>query len=75
MRTTIELDPDTAKAVQRLRGQGRGVSAAVNELIRRGLLAEPGERAFVPRTRRLGIRIDVSNVSDALDLLEGPDAR
>lgn len=75
MRTTVELDPDTAQAVQRLRQEGRGVSAAVNELIRRGLLAEPGERRFVPRTRRLGIRIDVSNVSDALDLLDGPDAR
>lgn len=75
MRTTVELDPDTAQAVQRLRQEGSGVSAAVNELIRRGLLAAPGERKFVPRTRRLGIRIDVSNVSEALDLLEGPDAR
>jgi Ribbon-helix-helix protein, copG family len=76
MRTTIELDPDTAQAVQELRREhGRGVSEAVNELIRRGLLAEPHAHRFEPRTRSLGIRIDVSNVADALDLLEGADAR
>ena len=76
MRTTIELDPDTAQAVQRLRREeGRGVSEAVNELIRRGILATPQQQPFIARTRRLGIRIDVSNVADALDVLEGPDAR
>lgn len=76
MRTTVELDPDTARAVQQLRSeQGRGASEAVNELIRRGLLAGDHPRPFVPRTARLGIRIDVSNVADALDILEGPDAR
>lgn len=76
MRTTIDLDPDTAQAVQALRREkGRGVSEAVNELIRQGLLAEPQRKPFVPRSQRLGIRIDVSNVADAIDLLEGPDAR
>jgi hypothetical protein len=76
MRTTVDLDADTAQAVQILRREkGRGVSEAVNELIRRGMLAEPRQQPFVPRSQRLGIRIDVSNVADALDLLEGPDAR
>ncbi|MEP7021255.1 MAG: ribbon-helix-helix protein, CopG family [Pseudonocardiales bacterium] len=76
MRTTVELDDDTAQAVQQLRQeQGRGVSEAVNELIRRGLLARPHAHRFEPRTRSLGIRIDVSNVADALHLLEGEDAR
>ena len=76
MRTTVELDADTAQAVQKLRREkGRGVSDAVNELIRRGMLAEPRQQPFVPGHQRLGIRIDVSNVADALDLLEGPDAR
>lgn len=76
MRTTVELDSDTAQAVQALRrDEGRGVSEAVNELIRRGMLTEPDAKPFVPRTRRLGIKIDVSNVADALDLLEGPNAR
>lgn len=76
MRTTVELDPDTAKAVEALRReQGKGVSEAVNELMRRGLLAESQRPPFVQRTRSLGISIDVSNVSDALDYLEGPAAR
>lgn len=76
MRTTVELDSDTAQAVQALRREhGRGMSDAVNELIRRGLLAEPRQKPFEPRTRHLGIRVDISNVADALDLLEGPEAR
>ena len=75
MRTTVELDRDTAQAVQALRKQGRGVSEAVIELIRRGMMAPRQEKPFVARPRRLGVRIDVSNVADALDLLEGPEAR
>jgi hypothetical protein len=76
MRTTIELDADTAQAVHAMRREeDRSVSEAVNELIRRGMMAEPQQRPFVARSQRLGIRIDVSNVADALDLLEGPDAR
>jgi hypothetical protein len=75
MRTTVELDPDTEQAVQALRKQGRGVSEAVNELIRRGMMAHRQEKAFAARPRRLGVRIDVSNIADALDLLEGPEAR
>jgi Arc/MetJ family transcription regulator len=76
MRTTIELDDDTARAVQELRHEhGRGVSEAVNELIRRGLVARQPADRFEPRTRSLGIRIDVSNVADALEVLEGPDVR
>ena len=76
MRTTVELDADTAQAVQELcQEHGRGLSETVNELIRRGLLAEPRSARFEPRTRSLGIKIDISNVADALDLLEGPEAR
>ena len=76
MRTTVDLDDDTAAEVQRLRSEGHGLSQAVNELIRRGMLHRgDAVEPFVARTRPLGIRIDVSNVGDALDLLEGPDAR
>jgi hypothetical protein len=77
MRTTIELDDDTAKAVEQLRRErGVGVSEAVNELIRAGLLPRrQPDRRFVQRTQRLGIQIDVSNVAEALEVLEGVEAR
>lgn len=76
MRTTIEFDPDTAKAVEDLRRQeGLGVSEAVNVLIRRGLLPRGAVPEFVQRTRALGVRIDVSNVAEAIETLEGPEAR
>jgi hypothetical protein len=76
MRTTVEFDPDTAKAVEDLRREkGLGVSDAVNELIRRGLLPRGPVPSFVQRTRALGVRIDVSNVAEAIESLEGPEAR
>lgn len=76
MRTTVEFDEDTKAAIEQLRREeGMGVSEAVNELIRRGLLPREGQTTFVQRTHRLGLRIDVSNVADALEVLEGPDAK
>ena len=80
MRTTVEFEEDTARALEQLRtNTGMGVSEAVNHLVRRGLLApdeaSPEDATFVQRTHRLGLRIDVSNVADAIDLLEGPRAR
>lgn len=76
MRTTVDLDADTAKAVEQLRSdRGIGTSEAVNELIRRGLLPRATGKPFKQRTARLGIRIDVSNVAQALEDLDGIEAR
>lgn len=76
MRTTVEFDDDTAMAIEELRRSGGlGVSEAVNELIRRGLLPRPGRTQFTQPTRSMGLRVDVSNVAEALDQLEGSDAR
>ena len=77
MRTTVEFSDDTARAVEALRRErGIGVSEAVNELIRRGLVtAATPVRPFRQRTQPLGLRIDVSDVADALEALEGPSAR
>lgn len=76
MRTTIEFDADTAAAVEQLRrAEGLGASEAVNELIRRGMLPRPSRQPFVQRVHDLGLRIDVSNVADALEVLEGSAAR
>lgn len=76
MRTTVTFDEDTAAAVDRLRRErGIGVSAAVNQLVRRALARpEPRER-FVQRTSAGHARIDVTDIADALDLLDGPVAR
>lgn len=76
MRTTVEFDDDTAKAVEALRRErGIGVSQAVNELIRRGLLPRGDVRRFEQRTRRLGLKVDISNVAEALEVVEGPERR
>lgn len=75
MRTTVTLDSDVAAAVEQLRRErGLGVSGAINELVRRGL-AVPAPRArFVQRTSRGDALIDVTDVSDVLDLIDGPAA-
>lgn len=70
------LADDVAAEVQRLRRErGVGVSAAVNELARRGMRHESEPEAFEQETSPMGARIDVTNVADALELLEGPPAR
>jgi len=76
MRTTVNLDPDVAAAAERLRAERNiGLSDAVNELARAGMRARPQEKLFLQRTHPLGLRVDVSNVAEALDLLDGEDGR
>jgi len=76
MRTTLSLDDDVAAAVRRLREERHiGLSEAVNELIRAGLTAPAQRTTFRQRTANLGVRIDVSSVADALEHLDGPEAR
>lgn len=76
MRTTVELDAEAARAIERLRRErGLGVSQAVNELVHRGLLPRRTEGRFRQRTARLGLRVDVSNIAETLDALEGPTSR
>lgn len=76
MRTTVEFEPDTAAAVDEFRRErGVGTSEAVNELIRRALLPRQQRSHFTQSTHPLGLRIDVSNVADALESLEGADNR
>jgi hypothetical protein len=76
MRTTVTLDDDIAAAVRQIRRERRlGLSEAVNELARAGLAARPRQRPFRQRGVRIGLKVDVSNVADAIDVLEGPTAR
>jgi hypothetical protein len=76
MRTTIALDDDTTAAIEELRRRtGVGVSEAVNQLIREGLTVRSTQPPFRQRSYDAGLLIDVSNVAEALELLEGPDHR
>jgi len=76
MRTTVTFEPDVARAIERFRRKRDiGVSAAVNELVRAGLRAGPAPRAYRPRSQRLGLRVDVTNVAEAIELLDGSTAR
>lgn len=72
MRTTVDLQDDVAKAIEdRRRATGRGLSATINDLVREGLVAQQsGRPRFVQSSAPLGLRIDVSNVAEALDLLD-----
>lgn len=76
MRTTVSLDDDVAAAVQRLRSEKNiGLSEAVNELVRAGLTVPTQRKRFVQRAFPMGARIDVTNIGDALELLEEQDNR
>jgi hypothetical protein len=76
MRTTVTLDADVAAAVERVRRErGLGVSAAVNELARHGLHRRVEPRRFTQETSPMQAKIDVRNVAEALEVLEGPSAR
>jgi len=76
MRTTITFSDDVAAAVQQLRRERSiGVSEAVNELVRRGLAGDPPRRAFRQRTEPIGLRVDVTNVAEAIETLDGPAGR
>lgn len=72
MRTTVTLEPDVAAAIERMRHERAiGLSEAVNELVRAGLTVRPRPARFEQQTADLGLRVDVANVAEALDLLDG----
>lgn len=74
MRTTVRLDDDVVAGLAHLRRQRQlSLSEAVNELVRAGLHARPERKRYRQRTHSLSMRIDVSNVAEALDLLDDVD--
>ncbi len=69
----MTLADDVAAAVeQHRREHAVGLSEAINDLVRAGLMnrREPGE-AFLQQTHDLGPGIDVSNVAEAIETLDG----
>jgi hypothetical protein len=76
MRTTVTLADDVAAEIDRIRRERSiGISEALNELVRAGMVHKKEPRKpFVQRTHSLGrAYIDVTNVAEALELAEGPD--
>jgi len=72
VRTTIRLDDDVLSAAERLRRERHiGLAEAVNELARAGVgRTGPPQAPFRQRTAPLGMKMDVSNVAEVLELLD-----
>ena len=77
MRTTIDLDDDVlAAANQRRAVENVGLSAAINDLVRRGLIQPMVEKDFVQDVSDLGeTLVPVDNIGEALEIIEGADHR
>jgi Arc/MetJ family transcription regulator len=76
MRTTVNLDDDVLATINQLRqGRSLGLSEAVNALIRDGLRAKRKRPAFRQRSTAIGLSVDVSNVAETLEQLDGPSSR
>ncbi len=75
MRTTVTFDDDVAAAIAHLqRERHLGVSAAVNELVRRGLTRSHSAAPFIQRTSSGHARLDITDVAEVLDVLDGSTA-
>lgn len=77
MRTTVTLDDDVAAGVEQLRRErGVGLSEALNEIARAGLVGRARTTPPVSLgTRSMHLRVDVSNIAEALDAAEEPPIR
>ncbi len=76
MRTTLTLADDVAAAVEKVRRERSiGLSEAVNDLVRAGLVRQRAARVFRQKTHNLGEGVDYSNVADAIETLDGAATR
>ena len=76
MRTTLTLADDVAAAVERLRRErSLGMSEAVNELVRAGLVSQGTPPApFRQVSHDLGRGLDFDNIADTIETLDGPSS-
>jgi hypothetical protein len=72
VRTTVVIDSDVAAEIGRLRREGLGVSEALNLLARRGMTKDTAAKEvnYHHRTAKIGLKVDVTNVAEVLDLLD-----
>lgn len=72
MRTTVTLAADVAAEIERLRATGLGPSEALNMLARRGMSSGSPRADYVHEASPIGIEMDVRNIGDVLETLDGP---
>lgn len=71
----MRLDPEVAAAAEQLRRERHiGLGEAVNELARAGLSRREKATPFRQRTASVGLKVDVTDVADTLELLDRYDA-
>lgn len=71
MRTTLNLEDDVLRAVEELRDrEGLGLSAAVNQLVRRSLVESKPNPPYRVVPTDLGMKIDVTNIGEVLAFLD-----
>ena len=77
VRTTVTLAADVAAAAEQLqRERGLGISDAINELVRRGLVSETQRPRFKQETSDLGrAMLPLDDIAGLLETLDGPAAR
>jgi hypothetical protein len=76
MRTTVTLADDVAASLEELRREnGIGLSEAVNDLVRAGLMAKRPAPTFRQEAHDLGRGVDVSNIGETIETIDGPTAR
>lgn len=74
MRTTVDLADDVAAAVEKARRErGLGLSEAVNDLVRAGLIPHAPRPPFRQKTYSMGLKVDVSNIGEVLDMLDAEE--
>ena len=74
MKATVVIDSDVAAEIERLRRDGLGLSEALNLLARRGMAASAAAPppVYRHRTAHIGVKVDVTDVVDVLEVLDDP---
>ena len=71
----MRLDPEVAAAAEHLRRKHHiGLGEAVNELARAGLAQKKTPARFWQRTADVGLKIDVTDIANTLELLDQSNA-
>lgn len=72
VRTTVTLDPDAAKILERLQKErGQGLSEVVNDALRSAGAGQPARKPFVQTTSDMGVpKIPLDNIAEVLELLD-----